>query len=234
VLRFLGKRPDGRFRGEAGGDLRRRAEGVRLKHRVNGNSVKVYDKQGSVLRVETTVNDPRQFKVYRGTEADPGRKAWRPLRKGVADLHRRAEVSHKANERYLEALAATASPQRLQEVAEPLCRRVRRPQRARALNPLSSADAALLAAVQRGEFALNGFRNRDLRQLLHGDKPGDAAAARRQSAQVTRQIRLLRAHGLVKKVTGTHRYLVTDKGRSSITAILAARQADTAKLAEAV
>jgi len=239
VLRFLGRKATtlnyGGFVGEVTSDLKERPEGVRVKHRVNGNTVKLYDKQGLVLRVETTLNRVSDLKVYRPKEGDEqGQKDWRPLRKGVADLHRRAEVSHKANERYLEALAATASPQRLQEVAEPLCRPVRRPQRARALNPLSSADAALLAAVQRGEFALNGFRNRDLRQLLHGDKPGDAAAARRQSAQVTRQIRLLRAHGLVKKVTGTHRYLVTDKGRSSITAILAARQADTAKLAEAV
>ncbi|MFL5331911.1 MAG: hypothetical protein ACJ8H8_01755, partial [Geminicoccaceae bacterium] len=238
VLRFLGRKATavhyGGFVGEVVSDLKERPEGVRVKHRVNSNAVKMYDKQGSVLRVETTLNNVSDLKVYRPKEGDEqGAKDWRPLRKGVADLHRRAEVSHKANERYLEALAVVAEPTPLATLVEPLCRPVRRPLRARALNPLSAGDAALLAAVQRGEFTLNGFRNRDLRQLLHGDRPGDAAAARRQAAQVTRQIRLLRAHGLVKKVTGTHRYLVTDKGRSTITAILAARQAETARLTEA-
>ena len=238
VLRFLGRKATtadyGGFVGEVVSDLKERPEGVRLKHRVNSNSVKMYDKQGSVLRVETTLNNVSDLKVYRPKEGDEqGAKDWRPLRKGVADLHRRAEVSQKANERYLGAMAATATAVSLREVAEPLCRPVRRPQRARALNPLAAADAALLAAVQRGEFTLHGFRNRDLRQLLHGYKPSDPSQARRQSAQVTRQIRLLRAHGLVKKVSGTHRYLVTEKGRTALTAILAARQADTATLTQA-
>ena len=90
-------------------DLKERPEGVRLKHRVNSNSVKMYDKQGSVLRVETTLNDVSDLKVYRPKEGDEeGDKDWRPMRKGVADLHRRAEVSQKANERYLEAQAAVA------------------------------------------------------------------------------------------------------------------------------
>jgi hypothetical protein len=59
-------------------DLSGRQEGVRLKHSVNGNSVKMYDKQGSVLRVETTIHNPRDLRVYRGTEAEPDKKQWRP------------------------------------------------------------------------------------------------------------------------------------------------------------
>src|SRR5438094_6890597 len=77
------------FQGEVVSDLHQRVEGMRLKHRVNNNSVKMYDKQGSVLRVETTINQPREFKVYRKVESDPQSKpAWRKLRKGVADAHR--------------------------------------------------------------------------------------------------------------------------------------------------
>ena len=96
VMRYLQRRinADGsvplRFGGEVLSDLRRRREGMRIKHSVNGNSVKMYDKQGSVLRVETTINDAGQFKVYRGTEGEPEKKRWRKMRKGVADLHRRA------------------------------------------------------------------------------------------------------------------------------------------------
>jgi hypothetical protein len=238
VLRFLGRKAQavnyGGFVGEVVSDLKERPEGVRLKHLVNSNSVKMYDKQGSVLRVETTLNDVSELKVYRPKEGDPeGAKDWRPLRKGVADRHRRAEVSQKANERYLGALASVAEPRPLQEVTASLCRPARwHKQRVRALNPLGESDAALLAAVADGAWVLHGFRNRDLRQRLYGEA-ADAAERRRQSARVTRQIRLLRGHGLVHKVAKTHRYQVTAAGRVALTASLAARQADTAKLAEA-
>jgi len=231
VLRFLGKRPDGRFRGEAGGDLRRRAEGVRLKHRVNGNSVKVYDKQGSVLRVETTVNDPRQFKVYRGTEADPGRKAWRPLRKGVADLHRRAAVSRASNDRYLAALAAAECPRTLAEATAPLCRPVTRGgRRYRALRPLHEPDTRLLRAVADGRWAVNGFRNGDIRRELFGADAADAKENRRRGGRVTRQLAMLRAHGLVRRVPKTRRWLLTDKGRGVTTLLSAAEHASADSL----
>jgi hypothetical protein len=92
-------------------------------------------------------------------------------------------------------------------------------------------DGALLAAVSRGEYALAGFRNRDLRGHLH---PGQHSAQeqRRQAARVTRRLALLRAHGLIKKVSGTHRWLVSERGRPMITALLAARQADVDQLTQ--
>jgi hypothetical protein len=99
----------------------------------------------------------------------------------------------------------------------------------RALNPLAEQDAALLAAAARGEFLLNGMRNRDLRQHLFGPCD-DPTRRRKQSAAVTRKLRLLRAHGLIRKVAGTHRYLLSDRGRHVITALLAAREADVEKL----
>src|SRR5262249_37954109 len=86
VLRFLGRRVNTRFNGEVTTSLLDRAEGVRIKHRVEGNSIKMYDKQGSVLRIETTINNPRVFKVYRATSwHGPYRGAWIPMRKGVVD-----------------------------------------------------------------------------------------------------------------------------------------------------
>jgi hypothetical protein len=240
VLRFPGKNvPDGRnahgnFKGQVLSDLKDRPEGLRVKHAVNGNSVKMYDKQGSVLRVETTINQPGDFKVYRGTESEPKKKRWRRMRKGVADIHRRAQVSQKSNQRYLEAMAAVETSTPLKELAAPLCRPARRRgDRARALNPLSLPDAALLEAVVRGEFTINGFRNRDVRRLLHGEDPADRAESRRRSAATGRQLRLLRVHGLIRKVPRTHRYMVTDQGRLVITALLAARQANAAALAKA-
>jgi hypothetical protein len=237
VMRFLGRRMpkhgevNGNFLGEVLSDVRTRPEGTRVKHRVNRNAIKMYDKQPSVLRVETTINDARDMKVYRRAEGNPdSAKRWRPLRKGVADLHRRAKLSQAANERYLQKLAAVDDTRTLQELIAPLCRPVQwQGQRVRALSPLSEKDTKLLQAVQRGEFALHGFRNRDLRSILY-PKPADAAAQRRQSAAVTRQIRLLRGHGLIAKVPKTHRYQLTDLGRTAITTLLQAQHANAAQL----
>jgi hypothetical protein len=207
---------------------------MRLKHRVRHNWIKMYDKQGSVLRVEAVITQPREMKVYRPKEGDPqGKKRWRYMRRGVADLYRRAQVSQKSNERYLQAMASAKQNTPLSQLSAKLCRPATfKGRRARAMNPLG-ADAKLLEAVARGEFVLNGFRNRDLRPLLYGTGSTDAATLRRQSSAVTRQLRLLRAHGLIRKVPRTHRYMVSQKGRIAITALLAARQADTATLAKA-
>jgi hypothetical protein len=237
VMRFLGRKvPAGggiynQFQGQVMSDLRKRPEGMRVKHRLNRNSIKMYDKQGSVLRVETTINDARDMKVYRPKEGDEdGRKDWRYLRKGIADLHRRAQISQAANERYLESLASVEDHTPLASLIEPLCRPIRwKGQPVRALNPLSSEDAALLESVSRGEFAINGFRNRDVRALLY-PQTRDEAETRRQSAAVTRKFRMLRAHGLIRKVPKTHRYVLTDRGAPAIAALLAARQANTKSL----
>ena len=241
VMRFLGSKavreqgPHGNFTGEVVTDLKRRLEGTRIKHRLNRNWIKMYDKQGSVLRVETVINDPRDMKVYRTKEGDEGgEKSWQRLRKGVADIHRRAEISQAANERYVEALASVDDSRSLAELAQAVCEPVSwQGKRARGLNPLAAKDARLLAAVNRGEFTINGFRNRDLRGLLFPKPPTDQAEQRRQSAAITRRMRLLRAHGLIHKVAKTHRYQVSPHGREIINALLAARQASIAKLTQA-
>jgi len=240
VLRFLGKKISvatnntGRFAGEVLSDLVDRADGVRVKHRVNGNSVKMYDKQQTVLRVETTIQENRDFKVYRTTEKDPeGTPQWQRLRKGVADLHRRGEISQAANDRYLSTLATVAETRPLGELAAGVCQATQwSGRRVRALNPLSPADSRLLAAVNRGEFVLRGFRNRDVRALLYGKTASDTER-QRQGAAVTRQLRLLRAHGLIQKIPKTHSYRVSAKGQTVLTALLTARDADVNTLVQA-
>jgi hypothetical protein len=240
VLRFLGHPipahggVNGHFAGEVLTDFKRRPQGVRLKHQVKKNWMKLYDKQGTVLRIETVVNDVSDMKAYRAKENEPeGVKEWRRLRKGVADLHRRAEISQAANERYAASLATLEQTRPLKDLSEPLCQAVRwQGRRVRALNPLAPADAALLAAVSRGEFLLNGFRNRDVRTLVYGPAH-DPASQRQQSAAVTRHLRLLRAHGLIQKVPKTHRYQVSDAGRTAIAALLGARATNANQLLQA-
>ena len=239
VMRFLGNKaataqgPHGNFAGEVVSDLKRRVEGTRIKHRLGGNWIKMYDKQGSVLRVETVINQTRDMKVYRTREGDEdGEKSWQRLRKGVADIHRRAEISQAANERYVEALASVDESRSLAELADAVCRPVLwQGKRSRALNPLAAEDGQLLEVINRGEFAINGFRNADLRDVLYTKQSGEETEERRRSAAITRKLRLLRAHGLIHKIPKTHRYQLSPHGREVVNALLAARQASTAKLA---
>jgi hypothetical protein len=234
VMSFLGRSVDKgitpRFSGEIISDYRRRTEGTRVKHSVNRNSVKMYNKAASVLRVETTLNDVRDLRAPRLVK---GEKRWDPMRKGVADAARRAEVSDASNRRYLDALSAVSTPLPLKTLTDELSKRVHwngRP--ARGLNLLGQ-DAALLELIGGGEFLINGFRNRDVQMALFGEPASDEAAKRKRSGQVTRQLRLLRAHGLIHKVPHTHRYLVSTKGRQVIAALHAAREADIHKLTKA-
>ncbi|MEK7370824.1 MAG: hypothetical protein AAB265_05140 [candidate division NC10 bacterium] len=232
VMRFLGRKAHGNFTGELTTSFKDRAEGVRVKHWVNGNSIKMYDRPG-VLRVETTIAKTADFKVFRPRQNDPaGRLAWRPLRKGVADLHRRAELSQRANERYLDALSvvddSTPLHRLLDQVSHPTHYHGRR---VRALRIGDPHDLALLQAVSRGEFATAGFRNRDLRRLLHPTTNcASAADVRRLAAKITRQLRLLRAHGVVQKIPKTHRYKLTRTGHLLTAALFAVRDATLSQL----
>jgi hypothetical protein len=221
VMRFLGKKPHGNFQGEVVSHYGHRSEGIRLKHNLKGNSVKIYDKEGSVLRVETTVNTPQDFKVYRPKQADPeGPCSWQPMRKGIADLHRRAQISQASNQRYLDALASIEVDRLLGEIVESVCCPIHwKSQRVRPLRPWAKEDTSLLEIISRGEFNINGFRNRDIRQGIY---PGnhDAHTKRCLSARITYRLRVLRAHGIIRKVPRTFRYVLTDKGRQIVTAVI--------------
>jgi hypothetical protein len=238
VMRFLGRHvpstgnPHGNLQAEVVSDVKGRAEGVRIKHRVGQNSVKMYDKQGSVLRVETTINDVDDFKTFRTPEGKPeAGKSWQRMRKGIADLSRRAETSQAANDRYLRALASVENTTPLGQLTVRLCQPVTRDgRRVRALNPHAPADARLLEAISGGEFTINGFRNRDLRQMLFTDPDEPKPEQRRHAAAVSRRLALLRAHGLIKKVRGTHRYHLTNRGRVIVTALITVRNVGTEAL----
>jgi hypothetical protein len=264
IMRFLGHsvpvttgRVHPRFRGEVRTDVLERHEGVCLKHRAGLNSQKIYDKLGTVLRSESTVNGPEAFKIYRpapdpvarpsskpaeSLATPPVRRAqrapktkpprpWRRLRRSVVDIPPRAELSRAANRRYLDALASTHVGTPLGEMAAPLCRPVLRDgKRFRALNPFQPAEAELLRVLSRGEWTMTGVRNRDLQKALYAGRPRDKKTARRRSAAIGRRLRLLRAHGLLRKIPHTHRYMVTESGRAVLTALVAAQRASTEKL----
>jgi hypothetical protein len=238
VMRFLGQKVPLHGNAFAGqkrqivSDLRGRAEGVRLKHRMGSNSVKIYNKQGSVLRVETTLNDVRELKSPR--RKPDGTVQWQQMRKGIADARQRAQVSQTANQRYVEAISSIATPTTLASLTESLSRPVHwNKQQVRGLNLLAEHDARLLETISKAEFLLHGLRNRDLQAVLFTTPAQDEKEKHRRSAQISRKLRMLRAHGLLHKLPHTHRYVVSVKGRQVITALIAARQADITKLSKA-
>jgi hypothetical protein len=213
VLRFLGHRPSPGFTREVHRTLQRRIEGVRIKHGVHEDSIKMYDNAGSIMRNEPTINNPDRFKVRRRRPSD-GRLDWLPLRKGIADMRRRAAIGRAANARYLDALSVVGESTPSHHLLDPVSQRVVHHGRSyRALRPISPQEAPLLRVVLRGEFLIHGFSNRDLRAGPGGDADPDPVHRRRASARVTRQLRLLRADGLIKKVPHTHTYRITHKGK---------------------
>jgi hypothetical protein len=230
VLRFLGHRPSLGFTREVHSDLQRRLEGVRLKHWVHENSIKMYDKAGSVLRIETTINNPDRFTVRRKNAQH--QLTWLPLRRGIADMRRRAAIGRAANARYLDALSVVGEATPSHHLLDPVSQRVTHNGRPyRALRPISPEEAPVLRLVLRGEFLLHGFSNRDLRTALVPDADTDRVRRRQLSARVTRHLRLLRAHGLIKKVPRTHVYRVTKKGSAIMTTAIKFRDTDVALLA---
>jgi len=233
VLRFLGRRTNRRFNGEICSSYLERSEGLRVKHRLDENSIKMYDKQGCILRIETTINNARRFKVRRMTKRNGvSRMRWIPMRHGVADLGRRVEISLAANKRYLEALAVVEVSSPAWELLDAVSRRRIKDSRPyRALHPVSREDAALFKVVLSGQFLLKGFTNRHLREGLGLNSASEPDDRRRVSARMTRLLRLLRAHKLIRKVSHTRYYRVTAKGHRIMAAALKLREADIAKLA---
>ena len=224
VMRFFDK-DSSRGGGQVTSTFQRLVQGVRLKHQVDRNWIKMYDKAKSVLRIETTINDPRSLRVFRGTLEEPDTDPhWRPMAKAVADIRRREAFCRQANQRYLAALAPVGRPvvtaAVLDAVAAPV---VRDDQRCRGLRPVSPDDALLLAAVMDGKHLINGITNGGLQAALFVGEPPDPREARRRSNAVGRKLRMLRQHGMIQKVGTRKLYRATAKGRQVIALALAVR-----------
>jgi len=224
VLKFLGRKPNANFKCEVQSHVGRRVEGVRVVHRMKSNKVKMYDKGGLVLRIETTINNPREFQVRRKQEGSK-ELTWQPLLKGVAWMWRYADVSGSANRRYLEAMAVVDDDSQARQLLDRATKPAKLAGRCkRALQPLSSADQELFLVVMRGEHRLRGFRNRDLAEKLYPKPTKDREERRRRCGRVTRVIQLLRSHGLVAKIPRTRRYRITQGGEILMSAAIKAKE----------
>jgi hypothetical protein len=232
VLRFFGRARLPQSPEEVKIDRAPRVEGTRVKFWIGVNSAKQYDKEGQAIRLEHTINQPGKYMVFRRAENDPeGDPTRRPLRKGVVDMARRAEIGQAVNNRMLESLATVADPHTLGALLKPLGQPVLHEgkRRARALNPLTGQDGDLIRLLAQGKYLVEGFRNSDLREGLFG-MTTDVTERRRQSAKVTRLLALLRAHGLIFKLQKSNSYQLSASGRRIATALNAANESDVDRL----
>jgi hypothetical protein len=222
ILSFLGRRLHPRFEGEVLSDCKKdRWPGARIKHRVKNNWLKMYDKFGQILRIETVINNPREFKIR---ERQPRQGRWRtvmrPMNKGVNNLYRYWKVARTANESYLEALAVVNDPQpayrRVEDMAWP---KVQQGRSYAGFNPARRQDVELFRAVLAGSQALDGFRNGDVRLTLYGEIL-EPKRRRRKAAAVGRQFKRLHVRGLIAKVPCRRRWRVTVKGQSLMGAVV--------------
>jgi len=217
VMRYLGRQTlQGRAPKEVMSNVKTRYEGVRIKHYKNSNSVKMYNKSDNILRIETTITNTRDFKVFRHPDDDKNRPAsWQKMRKGVSDLHRRSEVSQACNDRYADALAANKIGEKFMQIIEPVSNKIKKAGKLyRGFNPWRNDDFIVLSFLALGQNVLNGFRNKELRDYLYPEaKRLPTIEQRKYSSRTTRRIKLLRVHGLIKKMPKENRYILTSKGQ---------------------
>ena len=214
ILGFLGRKWDRRFDGDVQTEVKTdRVLGTRIKHRMTRNWLKMYDKFGLVLRVETVINRPQEFFVHRTRFHRDGTSShgFFPMNKDTGSLIHYQEQALACNRRYLEALAIVNDPapayQELRKLTEPK----REAGRSSAgFNPARRDDVRFFAAVLDGDHIARGFRNKDLRAALFGSQ---TQTNPQQSAAVGRLVKRLHSRQLVAKIPRTRRWRVTESGR---------------------
>jgi len=206
IATFLGRKLHGNYQGEMGNRFNVRWLGSRIKHQMGPVSIKLYDKFNIVLRIEITVNDVSFFKQYRQVHHRDGTTTtkWAPMKKTIYSLPALREVSLAANRRYLKFISEVETPEvgveKLHRVAET---NVENNRRYKGFNLFAEEDTLLFRSLLRGEFTISGFTNKNLRQLLPPKNTG----------QITRLLKRLRVHGIIKKVGRRYKYYLTEFGR---------------------
>ena len=215
---FLGKKLHGNYEAEMGTHFHTRIEGTCIRHHAAGKAaIKMYDKFGRVLRIETTVNDVGFFRHYRKVEHRDGTSSMKqaPVKKTIYSLLVLAELCRAANRRYLEFISALEDPsdgiKKMRKIAQPVREAGRN---YRGFNLLAPDDQQLFQAIARGEHHISGFTNRSLRTALTHHTP----------SQVSRLLKRLRTHGLIKKIDRTYKYYLTKLGQAAIVAATKLRE----------
>ena len=209
IATFLGRKLNGNYQDEMGNRFNTRIEGTRIKHTMGPVSIKMYDKFRLILRIETTVVNVSFFKHYREVEHKDGTRsmAWAEMKKSIYSLAPLRELLLAANRRYLEFISTIEDDQagtdKLNKISQPAEENDRS---YRGFNFFDPEDEALFEALGAGEFNISGFQNKDLRRRVKAKNTG----------QVSRLIKRLRIHGMIKKIGRTYKYYLTGLGKQVI------------------
>jgi hypothetical protein len=209
IATFLGRKLNANYQDEMGNRFNTRIQGTRIKHTMGPVSIKMDDKFRLILRIETTVVNVSFFKHHREVEHQDGTRsmAWAEMKKTIYSLAPLREVLSAANRRYLEFISSIeddkAGTDKLNRISQPVAEEDRN---YRGFNFFDPRDEELFETLGSGEFNLSGFQNKDLRRRLRG----------RTSGQISRTMKRLRVHGLIKKVGRTYKYYLTGLGKQVV------------------
>jgi len=230
IFTFFGRKLNSNYKGEAVSDRKNYwQQGFRVKFMMDKNSLKIYDKH-SVLRIETTINNSRAFKVY-------ARGKWLPMGKSISNLYRISEVSHKCNERYLDSLAEVKNSKVLDKEIESLCHpkitklseKSTNQRQYGSFNLLRDFTCKSFNAIMNGAYCIKGFTRKEITNALIKLKAFSSleiSDMKKLLGKVTRLLSKLRAHGLITKFPKTFKYRVTQKGQEIISRILLFKKMD--------
>ena len=238
VLRYMGKpvNADGQPHWASNPELLTRTSlwygGGRIRHYVDKNSLKIYNEQ-NVLRFEFTMNDPTRFRIYRITQgSESGEKKLLPMRKGIADINVRTQVCSDRIRNLTEQVATLDEEATVGELIAKVTEPVKsKGKKYRALD-VTGKDLALLKAIADPKFNVDAITNKHLQHMLGGTSWANGLQDKGLSARISRHLRLLREHGLIKKQPKQHRYLLTAKGRALSTALNQFLGANVAELSQ--
>jgi hypothetical protein len=217
IATFLGRKLHGNYLQEIESRYKVRKEGSCLKHSMGRCSIKIYDKFQIVLRIETTVNDVTFFQHYRTVEHRDGTKTlkYAAMKKNIYSLKPLMKLLKASNRRYLEFISAfklnTDGRKNLETITQPKADNGRN---YKGINFFDPDDLKLLRIIARGEFLINGFYNKNLRSFYE-DK---------SSSQISRTLKRLRLHKLVRKVGKCRKYYLTPLGKQAICAALTIKE----------
>ena len=209
IATFLGRKLNGNYQDEMGNRFNTRIEGTRIKHTMGPVSIKMYDKFRLILRIETTVVNVSFFKHYREVEHKDGSSsmAWAEMKKSIYSLAPLRDLLLAANRRYLEFISAIqddkARSDKLNRISQPVEENDRN---YRGFNFFDPEDEELFQSLGSGEFNISGFQNKDLRRRMKAKNTG----------QISRLMKRLRTHGLIKKIGRTYKYYLTAVGKQVI------------------
>ena len=207
-------------KGEIVSDLRNRYQGYRIKFKINNNQIKMYDK-GNNLRIEVTINNPKDFKVLKIKENDETgevveTKEWVPMGKSISNLYRYVEISKNITKRYIEALPDINTDEVSLKEIEKISQRTEINDRVYSgINILNEENLKIFSEISKGEYLINGFTNKMVRKNIF-----ENSEDKKTINKTTRMLSKLKAHGLIKKVANKNKYYLTTSGRKIINSIL--------------